>query len=237
MKTQAILVVPAVAVALLAPGARSAAQGGTRIQINGRSSQADVRMIGGKPYVSLSDMARALGLTVVKKPGGYQLIAAGGANEVAARARGKIGDELFTGDWRFQVTGMTVTDRYMPRFSGDTRPISPDRDGDTLVILACRVKNGHRMKELINFQNMYGEGDHTALADDQAHSYPLTRYDVHYDYFNYGAYALPGAAIDFALIFEVPRGTNPRELIYSIYRYDDRGEPKKHTDVRVTLKR
>src|SRR5437660_4786673 len=108
MKTLAILAVPMVTLALLAPGSRSMAQGGARLQISGHTTAADVRMIGGKPYVSLSDMARALGMTVVKKPGGYALIAAGGANEVAARARGKIGDELFTGDWRFRVSAVTV---------------------------------------------------------------------------------------------------------------------------------
>ena len=63
-------------VALTIVGALHARAGNTLL-FNGKTASDDVREIGGTPYVKLSDMAKALGMVVVKKSGGYELIKAG----------------------------------------------------------------------------------------------------------------------------------------------------------------
>ena len=73
-------------------------------------------------------------------------------------------EEARDGLMNYQGSGMSVMDQYAPRFGGDRGPIRPDKPGDVLVVLTCQVKNGHRVKELINFQRMYTTDDHTALG-------------------------------------------------------------------------
>src|SRR5437879_4129640 len=92
----------------------SAVAGQQVVELKGNVVSRDVKVISGKLYVSLADIARAMGLQVVKSSGGYKLVAAGGANQMASNAQGKIGDDLFTGGWRFKVTGFKAVDTYMP---------------------------------------------------------------------------------------------------------------------------
>ena len=59
--------------------------------------------IDGQAYVRVSDVAKALGMTVVARADGFELRKAGGANQVEGTVTGKVGDTLFDGNWRFQV--------------------------------------------------------------------------------------------------------------------------------------
>jgi hypothetical protein len=206
------------------------------VTINGKTASTDVRMIGGKPYVSLNDMARAMGMTLVRKAGGYQIVASGGATETRGRYKGKIGDDIFTGDWRFSVRDVKEFDHYTSRFGNkyDTTPKGP---GDKLIVVTCRLKNGHQVKENMYFSNAFSKADNANLADTSEHGYEPIAIDVKYTYYNYGAHILPGAATDFALVFSVPKEAKPNDLIYRIFRYDDAGDSKKHTTVRVSLNR
>ena len=81
----------------------------------------------------------------------------------------------------------------------------------------------------------FGTGIHTALTDTGGHSFDVLAYDAHHDYFDYAATVLPGAAVDFSIIFSIPADAKPESLVFTISRYEDRGEPSKHTDVRVKL--
>src|SRR6187551_156373 len=83
--------------------ASALAQNGVRLILNGKVASTRVRMINGAPYAPLADIARATGQTLVKRGGGYEIIAAGGANQVEG-LRGKVGDTLFDGKWRLKVT-------------------------------------------------------------------------------------------------------------------------------------
>ncbi len=209
---------------------------GQRAVLNGRTISAGVKTIGGRPYVPLSDVARALGMNVVRKGDAYVLIATGGANQIAGRNTGRLGDELFTGQWRFKVTGVHTTTKYVSRFRAGQTFWTPASEADKLVIVDCRIKNRRPQKELVYLDTRFGEGIHTALADTGGHSYEPLAYDAHHDYFDYAQSVLPGAAIDFALVFSVPKATVPQSLVFTLSRYDDRGDPRKHTDVRVALR-
>ncbi|MBS1716812.1 MAG: hypothetical protein JSS72_03670 [Armatimonadetes bacterium] len=202
--------------------------------MNGQVISSNVKFINGKPYVALEDIARSNGMRVVKKGNRYILVAAGGANEVKGRFTGKIGDDLFTGDWRFKVLSVQEAGQYNHVF-GDAERVEPKGPGNKLVIVRCQLRNGHRVPEDMHFTNSFASNSHSALTDTDSHTYPIYDYDVHYTHYKWAAEVLPGATIDFALVFEVPGSAKPRDLVYSIFRYDDRGDSKKTTDVRIAL--
>src|SRR5688500_15525819 len=79
-------------------GTPAEGQGGKTLVINGKVVSRDVRIINGRPYAPLADIARGMGQTLAKRGSGYELAAAGGANQVEG-LRGKIGDTLFDGKW------------------------------------------------------------------------------------------------------------------------------------------
>lgn len=78
----------------------------------------------------------------------------------------------------------------------------------------------------------------TSLADDQGNSYPPKDSDARQESDKIQSYAsitlLPGAKIDFALLFTVPKGTNPKSLVFSEGAYPD-DVPSHFTDIRIEL--
>ncbi|HEX5324573.1 MAG TPA: hypothetical protein VFW40_12360 [Capsulimonadaceae bacterium] len=210
------------------------AQSALKLIINGSVASTNVRMIGGSAYVKLADVARALNMNIVPRAGGYEMVPAGGADQLQGKGRGKIGDTMFTGQFRFMVNGVQTLDSYTERYDQDRRDLAPKGPGDTLVVIDCRIKNGTNTKqEIVLSPTDWGEN--TALTDDQEHSYAPIDVDGHYDEgAPNGAWILPGAAIDFALVFSVPKGTNVKDLVFTIVKYSERGGHK-GTDVRVSL--
>ena len=211
-----------------------AAEAASTLVVNGKVASRDVRLIGGKAYVPVADIARALGLVVAKTGGGYQLTQAGGANQVEGVRQGKVGDELFTGKWRFQVTGWRFADQYQDRYYADGRTILPKGSRETLVVIDCRVRNGLKTAQSpILTERQPGK---TGLADDQDHSYPPLEYDARQAINKTQSYEaeslLPGAAADFALVFSVPQGTKPKALVFSLSTYP---KPWETAEVRVSL--
>jgi len=221
-----------IATAVLAAAAY--AQATLRLIVNGNVASTSVRMIGGSPYVKLADVARALDMQVVPRAGGYEMVPAGGAGQLQGKGSGKIGDTIFTGQFRFMVKGVRTVDSYTEQYSQDRNQISPKGPGDTLMVVDCRLKNGTTSKQEVVLSNS-DWGENTALTDDQEHSYAPVDVDGHYDEgAPHGAWILPGAAYDFAVVFSVPKGTNPKDLVYTIVKYSERGN-NKGTDVRVSL--
>src|SRR5690242_16254088 len=88
-----------------------AADGGARLILNGKVASTGVKTINSKAYVPLADVAKSLDMTVVKVPGGYEIKKAGGATPISG-LRGKVGDVLFDGKWRFQVLSVDTVDSY-----------------------------------------------------------------------------------------------------------------------------
>jgi hypothetical protein len=227
------------AVALGVPMA-ALAQAGAKLIINGKVASTNVRMINGQAYVPLADLARATGQTVVKRSDGYEIVAAGGANQVEG-LRGKVGDVLFDGKWRFRVlevqTGVrsyamrrdggvdygATRDRVSVEAGGKTFVARP---GFEFVIVNARVTNGQKTPE--SFGSSYGAN--TALADSQGSSYRPVGWDQ-----EGGQFAtkrlLPGAGQDLTAIFLVPEKTVLKDLVFTLTNVSDRN-PR---DVRVTL--
>lgn len=225
---------------MLTTGALTAAQADT-LTLNGKTASSNVRIVGGSPYVKLSDVARALGMVVVKRAGGYELTKAGGANQVNGDVQGKMGDVLFDGRWRFTALSMTTADTYTLKSQGEpgddngaskfnsvARTFTP-APGNQLVILQCRLSNGQKTAQTFW---MARQESNTALTDTEGQSYPPSAYDVN------GApiqtkSLLPGAKIEFPLIFCIPTVAEAKDLVFTLR---NNNSSEKGRDVRVSLK-
>ncbi len=221
---------------MAAAGLAWAAQAAVKLYMNGKLASTDVRMIAGRPYAPLADIAKAQGMVVLKKGTGYEISTPGGANQLSGQKQGKIGDELFTGKWRIQVTGVQQLQEYTEQYCQDQRKLLPSAPNEVLVVVNCRIKNGLKeAKSPILSEKMPGN---TLLADDLGGSYPPVDYDAAQLSGKLADYAakrlLPGAGADFALVFSVPAEIKPKSLVFSVITYpDDVGG--KGTDVRIEL--
>jgi hypothetical protein len=226
--------------AVLALGAGvAAARDGARLILNGKVASADVRTVNGSAYVRLSDVAKALGMVVVKRPDGYELTKAGGANQVGGMS-GKVGDTLFDGRWRFTVLSVETADTYTLKSTGEpyaygqpvdfnaaTRTLTP-KPGNTLVVVRCRISNGQKSTQTLWLSQ---KDTHTALADAEGESYPPAGHDLD------GAPIqtkplLPGAKLEFPVVFVVPQGKKMQDLVFTLKNNDS---AQKGNDVRVAL--
>lgn len=232
----------AVGLAALALCAAPAAVGDTLV-MNGKTASTDVRTVGGNAYVKLSDVAKALGMVLVKRPGGYEIIKAGGANQVQAVTQGKVGDLLFDGQWRFQVRSVQTPDTYTTKTPGiDLRGISTIRydenarllraaPGYKLVVIQCRMANGQKSPQTF----WLGRSDvRNALTDTEGESYPPFGYDLE------GAPTqskslLPGAGTSVPILFSVPEATQLKDLIFTLRNNDFSSDKAIVSDVRVSL--
>jgi hypothetical protein len=215
-----------------------AQSGRTKLVINGNPVYTDARRINGKLYVPLNDVAKALKMNVYAQPTQVVLRPAGGANQVGNKLSGKIGEELFTGKYRFSVTGVQETNSYSKRYTNRYNPAKTiqAQGGEKLVIVSCRLKNGTQTKDEFAFSTG-NWGENTSLTDMDERSYQAHDYDVAADEnAPLGAYALPGASVPFTIIFAVPQNAQVKDLVYSIVRYAQRAD-KKGTTVRVSLVR
>ncbi|MCC6443676.1 MAG: hypothetical protein IT210_09510 [Armatimonadetes bacterium] len=226
-----------VAAATVLVGSQAAAYLGKALYINGAAASGDVRVIQGKAYAPLSDIAKALGMKLQTRPNGYELVRAGGAEQIANKNVGKMGTEIFTGKWRFTVMKVEKAETYTPTLATGKQEVQAGPN-EELVVVTCRIKNGTPNKEELVFERW--QNNHTALTDASEQSFEPALYDVRAEeQFPVGATFLPGSAINFTLVFKVPAETEPKDLIFSAIRYKDRGEVSlgtlKPTDIRVQL--
>jgi hypothetical protein len=223
-------------------GISLAAKVGDTLTVNGKSSTLTVKTIQGSAYVKLSDVARALDMTLrTRGPGRYELVKAGGANQVSGLT-GKIGDVLFDGKWRFSVLGYDTPATYAMKTDAEpydssgrismdsrTRIIVPAR-GYMLVVVTCKVVNGVKERRTL-WTAISDNRIRTAIADGDGSSHPPVAYD-----FKGGPtqtdWILPGAQTTFPVVFSVPDGTKLKDLVFTLK--NNQGD-EKGVDVRVSL--
>jgi hypothetical protein len=139
---------------------------------------------------------------------------AGGTYQVANKLRGNQGEDLFSGRWGFKVVGVqrgpSFQAQYTNRFNTEAKYEA--LDGEELVIVSCRLKNGTPTATNFAFSSG-GYGMNTALTDQDAGSYQPAGYDVFADEnAPLGKAALPGASIPFNIIFRVPKSAQIKIL-------------------------
>jgi len=224
-----------VGLSLLVSGVGAQAQ--TKLSIGGKTVPTSAKKIGGKTYVSIDDVAKALGMKASVSGSTISIKNAGGAYQVANKLKGNIGEDLFSGRWGFKVVsverGSVYKSRYTNQFNREEQYEA--NNGEEIVSIQCRIKNGTKVKTSFAFSTRdYGEN--TALTDQDAQSFAPIGYDVFADEpAPLGKAILPAASANFAIVFSVPKGTVLKDLVFTAVRYDERGD-NKGTDFRVALK-
>ena len=227
----------------LATAAGGLGQARLSLIISGKTASSDVRIIDGRPFVPLSDMAKAMNGTAVKHKGGYEITlgsvdtstpeanpVAGGANEVHG-TRGKIGQVIFTGKWRFSVLSVDHAASYDSQFLSAKRTFTPSGNSEELVIVRCRMKNGQNVTKVAMLSPIHPH--HTALTNNQEESFAPIDYDKRGGHTDEGPTMLPGSQTEFAILFSVPKGSVLKDLVFSVENVEE--SPEGATDVRISL--
>jgi hypothetical protein len=129
-------------------------------------------------------------------------------------------------------------------YKGKYRNLYGDVDAgptDTIFVVECAVSNGMKSKqELVLDDWEYKPKNivtNTALADTSGQSHAVTKWDVAATEGSpNGVALLPGASSNFALVFKVPKDTQPKDLVFSFLPYDKRADVQA-VDVRVSLQK
>lgn len=217
------------------------ARAGETLVMNGKTASSDVRKIGGALYVKVADVARALGMMVVKRPDGrYEITKTGGANQVQGITQGKVGDVLFDGFWRFQVLSVSTPQSYTMKYSEDANNLHYDRDAHAvssnnaqyeMVVVQCRMINAQKTAQTFWIAPLPGERSiNNALTDTDGGSYPPDAFDLE-GTTSQSKRLLPGAGTNFAMLFRVPAGAHVKDLIFTLQNNDSSAGH----DVRVSL--
>ena len=211
-----------------------------KLMIQGKLASTDVRVINGKAYAPIADVAKAMNMVVNKSGSTYSMVVPGGAYQVQGSKQGKIGSQLFTGKWKFQVVSVeTDLKEYQEMYYQPLRTIKPQGSGDRLIVVKCKLWNG--LPKTTQSPLLTERIPHnTALTDSEGTSYQPIDYDARqkedkiqsYE----GAPMLPGSVVSFALVFSAPKGTEPKSLVFNIGNYSD-NVVKPGTDLRVELQK
>ncbi len=179
-----------------------AAFGPGRLTIGDKTIETNFIVQDGHTYVKLADVADALNCVVQKSDGGFTLAPVGKGNMVQGN-EGKIGQTIGVPQMQFTVTGMSQADHYDRKYGEGA--IGAYDSKMTLVILACRVRNG--TGKTVNICTLGGAK--TALTDMDEHSYEVLTGDGPRN-----VDILPGAVTDFAIAFKVPKAEKTKSLVY-----------------------
>ena len=177
-------------------------------KVNGNSVSTNYITANGKVYMPVSDVAAALDMQVVKhSASSYELVPKGGANQVNG-LEGKIGQTFVTSHYKITFSKFFTTDHYQKQF-GD--PGTADAaDGKTIAVVVIQVKNATNKVLGMSLAEVK-----TMLTDDQEQTYePSTGGWA--DWRTGNPNVLPGAAVNFALVTQVPKDAKLKDLIYEI---------------------
>lgn len=166
----------------------------------------------------------------------------GGANQVGGLT-GKIGDMLFTGQWRFQAISISQAPTYtltvvnseqdyskwspVAEFDNASSTFTP-KSGYDFYAVKCLVKNGQQSTEQLD---CYGDDPKTALADATGTSYPPIVYDMHTQGPLTTKPMLPGSGQTITVLFAVDSGVKPQSLVFTLKNWSSRTGK----NVRITL--
>jgi len=204
------LALPAVGLALVACAAL-AVQAGTKVTMDGSVISSDVRMVNGRPYVPLSDLAKAIDRAVVRKGTGYALTQVGGGSGGTPIAM--IAGNSLSRSWRFTVASVDMVGAYTPSFGADKTPIAPQEAGDVLAVIGCRLTNGAKAMRVPSFDK--SSSGNTAVMDNRKRAYVPLAYDLRTNGDTVASMP-PGSQQDFAVIFSVPSDAGLDHLTYSV---------------------
>jgi len=94
----------------------------------------------------------------------------------------------------------------------------------------CRMANGQKTTQTFWLRPVTGRSINTALADTEGGAHTPVGFDLEGAPIQ-SAPLLPGAKLDFSLLFSVPEATELKDLVFTLTNNDDQGT----NDVRVSL--
>jgi len=197
-----------------------------KLYMNGAVASSNLLTKNGVTYAPIGDVAKALGMTVVKRADGFEIKPAGGANMLIGLT-GKVGDTLFDGNFQFKVVEVYRGPLWKKRFDPSGGEVAPNGEKDDVLAIVCRIKNGMKKTVTVGLPG----GTNTAVTDMDEHSFqPFTGLAV--DIHGRGETVLPGATLDFALTFTIPKTAELKDLVYQLSVFEN----VKQTNFRVSLK-
>lgn len=179
----------------------------------------------------MADVAKALGQSVVRVSGGYEIRVAGGVNQLAGQFQGKVGDQILTRLFRVQIQKVERATSYTMQFDKNSTAIQPRNADEELVIITASLRNAKQSGVVAPSLGINNSGN-TALTVADGRSFPPIAYDSPSGANVGGGFTLlPGAAINFVVIFSVSKGADITALMLRVGEYGDTGSK----DVRVSL--
>lgn len=200
--------------------------------INGRVASTELRVINGRVYAPLADIARAFGQRVVTRGTSYEITAAGGSNGISAKLTGRRGEWLFDGGWRFQVNSVVRTNRHLRKYPYYSETEITAEEGKTLIVVEFAARNGNRTSGGLDL----GDSQLTFSGVSE----PARDFDL-----NFGGTRsitkdiLPGSETRGSIIWQVNEGAEPQDFVLTLGQfthYDDAVRPKTPTVLRVNLR-
>lgn len=208
------------------------AQATRSLLINGKVASTDVRVINGKAYAPIADVARALGSTVVVRGSNYEIVNAGGSNGLQTKLMGNVGDWLFDGGWRFRVLEVQRAEQHTlenPYYSETEVTAEP---GKELVLVKFAARNGNKTP------GAFATDESQLVANGMGEK--IKHIDLPWDGVrSVSKSILPGAEVTGWLIFEIPKGREFNDLVMiagQFMHYDDAVRPKEPSIFRVKLR-
>jgi len=224
-------------IALLAVGLVSGiaiAQVTRSLIINGKVASTDVRVINGRSYAPIADIAKALDLTVALRPdGSIEMSKQGGSGAIDAKLTGKMGDWLFDGGWRVKISKVYSSKEFklVNPFFGATSYTA--KEGKRLILVDYQLRNGNKKMRRFHFGDVSLAGDSGTSESVEQNDFPFS-----------GGTAwrskdiLPGSEIKGTLIFSTSEEFKEKDLILTIASsagYDDAVKPQEETVLRISL--
>jgi hypothetical protein len=157
--------------------------------------------------------------------------------------KGKIGDVISNGQWRFQVTSMQTPESFAMKTDAEpydyknlanfdlTKRVFTSKTGYTLVVFQCRATNAQKSLKRLWVAVSDSANIRTALTDMVGGSHA----PIGYDFEGGPIQTKPlqsGEAITFAVIFSLPQDAQVKELLFTLAANGEREHSK---DVRVSL--
>ncbi len=199
--------------------------------INSRVASTDVRIINGRAYAPIADIAKGLNLVVAVNGGNFELTAPDGTGQLNGLT-GKAGDWLFDGGWRFRVNSCVLATEFRGTFEYYGQEEITATEGKSLLIVDYSYKNGNKSSQ------SFCIGD-TAIATQDGQSYSLSHNNFNFDGdTRFSKAVLPGAEARGSLVFIVPNDVKPKDVVLSVgdlAGYEESVKPRKPTVFRVGI--
>lgn len=117
--------------------------------------------------------------------------------------------------------------RPVSTFDDSTNTFTP-KPSYAFIAVKCHVRNGSKITDDLDCAP---GNPHTAITDDQGNSFPPFAYDMYMSNAWITKDLLPGSGEDLTVLFAVPPGFKPKDLVFTLSGWHD----SHNKDLRISL--